>query len=191
MRCVPALSLHRRKISLYCLAIVTPMIASCSIITWIVFTHLVHERCQVEELCLKQNTTDTTSKDHFYVDFPAARLAFIASGSSTVSFALIGLLMAMHAYTNAATLLHVSNGARHELLPTSHQLSTLLRVLNAEWMVLWDLSISKLKEVFWTRQDDANSSHRSPPILKHGTATLIAGIFARCLKRNVLKRSMY
>lgn len=185
MRCAPALSLHRRKISLYCLAIVTPMIASCSIITWIVFANLVHERCQVKELCHEQDTTNTTSKDHFYVDFPAARLAFIASGSSTVSFALIGLLMTVYAYTNAATFLHVSSGVQPESLPTPHQLSILLRVINAEWMVLWDLSISKLKEVFWDSQDDADSAPRSPPILKHGTATLIAGIFARYLKQKM------
>ncbi|KAH6633754.1 hypothetical protein C7974DRAFT_471822 [Boeremia exigua] len=181
MRYMPACSLHRRKIALCCLAVVTPMLASCSIITWIVFANLVHEHCQAEELCHKLSTTNAPSRSHFYIDFPAARLAFIASGSSTVSFALIGLLMTMHAYTNAATFLRISNRVQPKALLTPHQLSTLLRVLNAEWMALWDLLTSKLKEVFWNGQDDANHSHQSPLILRRGTTILIAGISASVL----------
>ncbi|KAF2629852.1 hypothetical protein BU25DRAFT_336057 [Macroventuria anomochaeta] len=181
MRCMPACSLHRRKVVLCCLAIVTPMLASCSVVVWIVFANLVHENCPVEELCHELDAINTTSRNHFYIDFPAARLAFIASSSSTVSFALIGLLMTMHAYTNAASFLRASNGVQTGSLLTPRQLSTLLRVLNAEWMVLWDLSTSKLKAVFWDREDDTHPSHRLPQILRRGISVLMAGIFASVL----------
>lgn len=175
--------LHARKIILQSLLVTTPMVASSVIVTWIVYANIVSESCPYEELCPRSSITNTTSKGYYYVDFPAARLAFISSGSSTLSFALIGFLMNMYAYTNAALLLRASEKAEHGALPSPYQMSVLLKILNAEFMMLWDLAFSKVKRVFWKREKDAGSSFQSPPVLESGVMVLMAGIIARCVYR--------
>ena len=168
---------HTRKIIVQCLLITTPMVASSLTIAWIVYANLVNEKCPSEELCPGSDITGATSSNYFYVDFPAARLALISSASSTLSFTLIGYLMTITAYNTAASLLRASKSGFHEELPSPYQLSTLLRVLNAELMVLWTLAISKIKRVFWHRERAGDS--RPPRVLRTGVLVFIAGIIAR------------
>jgi hypothetical protein len=154
------------------------MFASSFIIVYIVYANLVSARCPSEELC-PSPINDISIKDHYYVDFPAARLAFISSGSATISFALLALIMTMHSYTSSAALIHASQKNERESLPTTYQLSVLLRILNAELAVLWELALSKFRRIFWDQEANKSSTSRSAPLLRTGVIILLAGITAR------------
>jgi len=173
---------HTRKIVLHCLLVTTPMLSSSLVILYIVYSKLITSNCPDEELCRGSNSANSTSRNAYHVDYPAARLAFISSWSSTVSFALISFLMAFSAYINAAELLGASERGEQDLLPTPHQMSTLLRVLNAELMVLWELATSRIKSVFWRAEKDSSDSttlHQTSPILGTSIMILLFGIVAR------------
>ena len=75
-----------RSIILLCLLVTIPMVAFTATILQLVFGYRVDDmQCAHQELCPKNglnNNIDTV--DNYYVDFPAARLAFVASWSSTV-----------------------------------------------------------------------------------------------------------
>jgi hypothetical protein len=53
----------------------------------------------------------------------------------------------------------------------------LLRVLNAELMVLWTLALSKIKRVFWHGQRAGDS--RPPRVLNIGVVVFVAGVIGR------------
>jgi hypothetical protein len=167
---------HTRKIIVRCLAITTPMIASSLVISWIVYANLVQGKCLSVELCPGTDVLGAASANYFYIDFPAARLALISSASSTLSFTLIGYLMTITAYNTTASLLRASASGVHEELPSPYQLSILLRVLNAELMVLWTLAWSKIKRVFWHRDETGNA--RPPHVLRTGVLVFLAAIIA-------------
>lgn len=158
------------------------MLASSVVIIWIVYANLVRTECPNQELCPGPDLINVTSKDTYYVDFPAASLAFISSWSSTFSFALVGYLMAMCAYATAASLLRASEKADQESLPSPHQMSVMLRILNAELMMLWSLAVSKVNQVFWHRVKDDRNVQRARPILVTTIIVLLAGIAARFVR---------
>jgi hypothetical protein len=173
---------HTRKIVLHCLLVTTPMLASALVILGIVYSKLVTSNCPDVELCRGSDFANSTSNHVYYVDYPAARLAFISSWSSTVSFALVSFLMAFSAYINAAELLGASESGEQDSLPTPHQMSVLLRVLNAELMVLWDLAALRVKSVFWRAEKDSSDPttlHQTSPILSTSITILLGGIVAR------------
>jgi hypothetical protein len=168
---------HTRRIITHCLLVVTPLLASSFIVVYIVYTNLVSGGCPSKELC--PEILNDTSENHYYIDFPAARLAFISSGSATVSFALLAVIMAMHSYSNAASFIHTSAKSGQGSLPSPHQMSVLLRVLNAELAVLWDLAYTRVRRVFWDRERETNSSAESTRLLGVGIIVLLAGLVAR------------
>ncbi|KAF2026426.1 hypothetical protein EK21DRAFT_115877 [Setomelanomma holmii] len=149
------------------------------IVLYIVYANLVRASCSTEELC--PEFLNNISANHFYIEFPAARLAFISSGSATVSFALLAILMAIHSYTNAAFFLLASREGRRGPWLSPYELSTLLRVLNAELAVLWHLAFAKVKRIFWDRETDSDSSPKSPSLLRSDVAILLAGLTASLL----------
>lgn len=171
--------LHIRRILLQCLLVITPMIASSLTIIYIVYTNLVSGDCVSSELCPSPKTINTTSGAYYYIDFPAARLAFISSGSATISFALIGLLMAMYSYSNADTLFRASRIGDHDALPSPYQMNVVLKILNAEIVVLWELGLSKVKRVFWKLESVSDPVAESPRILSMGLLVLTAGVLTR------------
>jgi hypothetical protein len=156
------------------------MLASSIAILYIVFANLIEGGCPTQELCSGSDLVNTTSKGYYYVDFPAARLAFVSSWSSTVSFALVGFFMTMFAYVNAATLLHASDNADQASLPTPHQMSVLLKVMNAEMLVLYTLAMSKLKKIFWDK-DKEEPSRQTSHVLDTSIIVLLVGLVASLL----------
>lgn len=170
---------HIRKIIFYCLLITSPMLFSSFVILAIVYSHLVTPSCPSQELCSAPNLVNSTSSSFYYVDFPAARLAFISSWSATISFALVGFMMVFASYADAYALLRASEKDNQEELPSPHEMSIMLRVLNAEMMVLWDLTISKLSDVFWKREKDMHAANKTSPILRKSVIILLGGVFAR------------
>ncbi|ORY07935.1 hypothetical protein BCR34DRAFT_590145 [Clohesyomyces aquaticus] len=173
---------HTRKILLHCALVTTPLLASSIIILYIVYANLVSSNCSNQELCSRSEFSNITSKGIYFVDFSAAKLAFISSWSSTVSFALVGFLMAFAAYASGLELLRASvDNGDQEQLPTPHQMSVLLRVLNAELMALWDLGVYKIKSAFRKQDPDREARHKTSPILQTSVYILIAGILASLL----------
>jgi hypothetical protein len=174
-------SAHMRKIILHSLLVAVPMLASSTIIIYIVYANLVNQQCPNEGLCPR--SINATSADHYLIDFPAARLAFISSGSATVSFTLLGVLMTMYSYINAASFLRSYQQNHDRSMQTSDQMSAMIRLLNAEMTVLWDVVSSSFKGVFWDLEKDDNtpSPSPSPNLTRSCSAVLSIGIVARCV----------
>ena len=170
---------YTQKIILHCLIVTTPMLVSSIAILYIVYTNLITPTCALQELCQASEVVNVTSKAFYYIDFSAAQLAFVSSWSATVSFALVGFLMAFASYANASSLLHASEKDDQDDLPSPHQMSVLLRVLNAEMMILWDLASSKVKRVFWHREKESEDVQHTSPILGASVIILLLSLLAR------------
>lgn len=155
------------------------MLISSVVILYIVYANLVTPTCPLEELCQGSELRNGTSKAFYFVDFSAAQLAFISSWSATVSFALVGFLMVFVSYANASSLLQASERDDQDDLPSPHQMSVLLRVLNAEMMILWDLASSKVKRIFWNREKETENMQHTSPILSTSVIVLLISIAAR------------
>jgi hypothetical protein len=80
-------SAGNRNIILLCLLIIIPITAFTAIILRLVFSNKIDPtQCAHQELCPTNGTTNGLDATHnYYVNYPAARLAFVASWSSTVS----------------------------------------------------------------------------------------------------------
>ena len=85
-RCTAPWETENRNIILLCLLITMPMAAFTATILWLVFRYKIdHMQCAYQELCPKDGLNNSTNNaNNYYVDFPATRLIFIASWSSTV-----------------------------------------------------------------------------------------------------------
>ncbi|KAL5391619.1 hypothetical protein PMIN02_006484 [Paraphaeosphaeria minitans] len=86
--------------------------------------------------------------------------------------------MAFTSCTNACALLKASEREEQDNLPTPRQVSVLLRVINAEMMVQWDLATVKMMNVFWHRGKEAGTVKRSSLILNTGVLILLVSIIA-------------
>jgi hypothetical protein len=133
---------HTKHILLASSVVVVPMVTFTAVLLVLVFDNLGdHLYCPYEEICPESPVVNGTSPSHYYVDFPATRLVFVSSLSSTISFALVGALMSIYAYCAAARLTEASVSAnQNKRLPTSYQTSLLVRLLNADYLSLWELS---------------------------------------------------
>jgi hypothetical protein len=180
---------YTQKIVLHCLIVTTPMLVSSLVILYIVYANLVTPSCASKELCPASGLVNATSRAFYYIDFPAAQLAFVSSWSATVSFALVGFMMAFSSYANAYALLKASEGEEQDDLPTPHQMSLLLRVLNAEMIVLWDLAVAKVKNVFWHQEQEPDTVKHASPILNTSVIVLLVSIGARYATSRVDNRS--
>ena len=174
---------HARRILLACSIVVIPMVVFTIIMIWAVFAHsLSRSDCPFPELCPGQDLVNSTLRAHYYIDFSAARLAFISSLASTISFALVSVLMMIYAYSTASQLLNSSEDhSRQKVLPSPYQTSMLIRVLNAEMLALYELAESKIKSVFWhsERSSDAGRKPHAPGTLRRGILVLLLCIAAR------------
>ena len=78
--------IENRNILLLCLLVTVPMVAFTVTVLFLVFGYKIDDmKCAYQELCSKEGLSNgTNTMDNYYVDFPAARLVFISSWSSTV-----------------------------------------------------------------------------------------------------------
>jgi hypothetical protein len=76
-----------RNILLLCMLVIIPITAFTATILRLIFGNKTDARqCVYQELCPNNGTMSGIDTQHnYYVDYPAARLAFVASWSSTVS----------------------------------------------------------------------------------------------------------
>jgi hypothetical protein len=138
---------HTRKIVLSCLLVVVPMIAFTVSVLWIVLARSVNlADCPYPDLCPDLGTINTIDQSAYYVDFQAGRLVFV---SSTISFTLVAALMTMGGFIAARQLLRLSQSpGLHATIPTPYTTSVLMRLLNAEMFLLWDLCFRSILRVF-------------------------------------------
>jgi hypothetical protein len=118
--------------------------------------------CSLEDLCATAGLLNATSKSSYYVDFSATSLIFISSWSSTVSFALVGVLMTMYGYSIAAQLLRASASEQKSGTGlTPYQISLLIWTLGAEMLALWELSQPKGRRAL--RRLKSKDGHSAAP----------------------------
>ncbi|KAF2794006.1 hypothetical protein K505DRAFT_325045 [Melanomma pulvis-pyrius CBS 109.77] len=179
---------HMRKIIFTCGLVLLPMLAFTLTIVGLVFSHSIKQGsdCAHEDLCPPSIPTNFTSGHNnlnYYVDFSATQLTFLASLSSTISFSLVSVLMALYAYSIASELLRMSQTQdQHGDLPTPYQTSMLVRVLNAELLSLWELgAVEGLRAVFKMRISTWRSDLKAPRLLRR---TLV--VFVSCLVASLL-----
>jgi hypothetical protein len=158
------------------------MITFTLALLWVVFANLIDETtCLYSELCPGPALINATSPYFYYIDFPAARLALISSLSSSISLTLVGVLMAMYAYVGARRIVAESRAAQVEenrkcLNP--YQFGVLIRVLNADLLVLWELWYREIKNAFW-RLDREGS--RKVGGGKRNVLGASIGVFVSCI----------
>ncbi|KAF2744677.1 hypothetical protein M011DRAFT_408147 [Sporormia fimetaria CBS 119925] len=175
---------HASKIVLSCSLIVLPLVAFTVALLWIVFRNLVDQTpCPFPDLCPGSDLLNATDKQYYYVDFSATRLAFLASLSSSISFSLVGVVMSMYAYIIAKDLLSVSTSpGPSEQLPSPYQTSVLIRLLNAELLMLWEIFWRKVEEIFWNKErsenDKAKSVRQFPSMVRASVLFLLFALFA-------------
>jgi hypothetical protein len=170
-----------RRILSICFLVTIPMVAFTTTILWLIFGNMTGAAvCPYPELCPDLHANNGTDpRDNYYVDFPTAPLVFITSWSSSLGFPFVAALMSMYSYITAAQFQRMSElDQTRKRLPTPYQMTSLLRVLNAELMALFDLVTLKLKEVFWDRQSNQDTREKSP-LLRASIIVFVSGIFAR------------
>lgn len=162
--------------------IVLPMFASTITICWLVFANLVPSaRCPYPALCPESSSLNSTRGPYYYVDYPAARLAFVSSWSSTISTSLISVMMTVFGFSVAKLFdYHSEQDDAVRRLPTPYQTSLLFRILNADFLCLWDMAYDKVRDVFWKQRNstDTRGLPRSG-MLRHSVLVLFLCISAR------------
>jgi hypothetical protein len=170
-----------RNILSICFLVTIPMVAFTTTILWLIFGNMLNETaCPYPELCPNLSGTNGTDfRNNYYVDFPATRLVFIASWSSSLSLALGAALMSIYSYAIAAQFRQISEFDQPtNRLPTPYQMTLIFHVLNAELMTLLNLVMLKLKGVFWDRQRN-EGAHEQSPLLRASVIVFASGVFTR------------
>lgn len=113
----------------------------------------------------------------YIVDYPAARLAFIA-----LSFALTVAVMTIYAMLLAREWLRVTRSGDTRACPTPHQTIVVIRILNAEIFVLLQLLWESMKAMHrrWSDIGPGRSSRsRSPRVIRGAAAAFTMAVVAR------------
>jgi hypothetical protein len=170
---------HTKHILLASSIVVIPMVAFTTVLLVLVFDNLAdYLHCPHEEICPESPAVNHTSSSHYYVDFPATRLVFVSSLSSTISFALVGALLSIYAYCAAARLTKASVSAnQNKCLPTSYQTSLLVRLLSADYLSLWELWRGPFRS---GTKAKCHATAAKPTILRASIVVFCLAIFARC-----------
>ena len=167
-----------------CAVVIVPIAVCTGVILWMIFGNLVPtSTCPDADMCLTATQLNNSISDSYIVDVPAARLVFIASWSSTISFGLISALMTMYSFSLAKTWLHTSNSKDSKSrCPTPYETSIILRVLNAEVLTVFQLWWGKVKKIFWNKEIDSEartrSSSGSSSVMRGATLAFVIAIIA-------------
>jgi hypothetical protein len=170
------LKAHTKHLLLVSSIVVVPMVAFTVVILVLVFDNLAdYLHCPHEATCPESPLVNIISPSHYYIDFPATRLVFVSSLSSTISFALVGALMSIYAYCAAGRLTDASvSPNQNRSLPTSYQASFLIRLLNADYLSLWELSRQQLR-----RGTKGRGQHAKPNVLRASITVFCLAMLAR------------
>jgi ABC-type Fe3+ transport system permease subunit len=174
-------STHSRKILFLAFLVVVPIIAFTVTIISIVFVNSIDlNDCPDRDLCPYTNTTPgPANSSDYYVDFSVGRLAFVSSLSSTISFALVAAMMSLYGYVVAKQIMHASKEPGSQAnLPTPYGASTLIRLLNAETILLGEMLLSGCRKVL-TRKRVQRKPSKQPQLLRMCMSVLLLSLTAR------------
>ncbi|KAF2465375.1 uncharacterized protein BDR25DRAFT_346241 [Lindgomyces ingoldianus] len=166
------------KIILVSCIVALPMIVFSIVILVLTFGYRMGKiTCPYPELCPAMNQTSST---HYYVDYSATQLVFIASWSSTISLSLISMLMFLFSFTVAQHILRWSGGedVKPSELPTPYQLSLLIKVLNGELLALWDVFLYKFPSWCIPARRRRGQRTSTAPIVYMAIGVLLLGLAA-------------
>jgi hypothetical protein len=170
-----------KKIMLLSSLVVLPMVAFTVTMLVVVFSNMIDlNGCPDPGLCPYINNTGPANSSHYYVDFPVGRLAFVSSLSSTVSFALLAVMMSMYGYVVASQILYASQGLDgRALLPTPLGTTELIRLLNAEITLLWDIIVGSYHRIKQKERQSRKDWIKEPRILRLCRIVFVLSITAR------------
>jgi hypothetical protein len=157
-----------KKIVLACALVTVPMVVFSAVILGIVYAKRVNlEYCPIPDLCPSLDGRNSSDSSNYYVDFPVGQLSFVSSLSSTVSFTQIAAMMTLYGYVVARQLLNTPSPfeSQKELL-TPHGMTVLLRSLNGEIFLLWDMCLHFLGSKLWRRQTVVPKRAKYPHVLR-------------------------
>jgi hypothetical protein len=177
-----ALKAHSKQLLIASSIAVVTMITFTVVILVLVFANLAeHLHCPYDGICPDSSLVNATRSSYYYIDYPATRLVFVASWSSTVNFALVGALMSTFAYSVATQLTAASDSGNEDLaLPTTYRTSLLIRVLGADYFSLWEMLRSWTNRCFRPRALRApHEDNRKPAVLRASIITLCLALLAR------------
>jgi hypothetical protein len=149
---------HTKKIILTYLLVVVPMVTFTVTVLWIVLSSSINlHNCPYPDLCPYLGVVDGSA---YYIDFLAGRLAFVSSLPSIISFALVAALMMMYGFVAAQQFLSSSQTPGICAgVPTPYETSILIRLLNAEIVLLWDIGLRSMLRVFRRRSATPIKTH--------------------------------
>jgi hypothetical protein len=89
--------------------------------------------------------------------------------------------MAIYSYFAASKFMKLSaTNVVQSTLPTTHQTSILLRILNAELLTLYKVASQKFKDVFWEKKKSDGRSAQTK-LLRFSIFVFSAIVCARCV----------
>jgi hypothetical protein len=170
-----------KKIMLLSSSVVVPMIAFTITMLAIVFSNIIDlNGCPDPGLCPYIGKPGPADSSHYYVDYPVGRLAFISSLSSTISFALLAVMMSMYGYVVASQILDASQGSDgRALLPTPLGMTELIRLLNAEITLLWDMLVGSYHHITQYKRNSRGHQVKAPRVLRICRIVFVLIITAR------------
>jgi len=173
---------HTRGVVAACALVFIPITLFTIVLLSLVFRYEINEAtCPYHEMCPGSNRMNRTTNSHYYIDFPAARLVFIASWSSTISFASVGILMAIYGHLASHQLIHDSGSENSKtLLPSPYQTSLIVRAVNGDFLVLWELFSRKIKSIFWKMEQEPEDQHKyRSRTLRKSVSVFVCCVIAR------------
>lgn len=157
------------------------MVAFTITILTIVFSHTIDlDECLQHDLCPFNDTSSSANSSDYYVDFPVGRLAFVSSLSSTISFAMVAAIMSLYTYVVACQLLQASElDHEHATLPTPREASNLIRLLNAEIILLLEMMQSCYRRIARQKHADQRGKSKGSPLMRRCRIVFLLGLAAR------------
>jgi hypothetical protein len=157
-----------KKIMLLSSLVVVPMITFTITMLAFVFSNKIDlNGCPDPGLCPYIGNAGPANSSHYYVEFPVGRLAFISSLSSTISFALLAVMMSMYGYVVASQILDASQGSNgRAALPTPLGMTELIRLLNAEITLLWDILVGSYHRIKQSKRNSRGNQIKAPRVLR-------------------------
>lgn len=171
---------NSRKITFLAFLVVVPIIAFTITLISIVFVNVIDlDECPDRALCPYTRNSGPANSSNYYVDFPVGRLTFVSSLSSTISFALVAAMMSLYGYVVAKQIMHASKeSGKQTHLPTPYGASTLIRLLNAESLLLGEMFISHCRRVLRRKRIQRKPS-KQPQLLRMCMSILLLSLGAR------------
>ena len=156
-----------------CLVVLIPILGFSIAIIYIVFHYWVDTtNCPFPELCSPLNTINERGAV-YYLNFPATRLVFIASWSSSLSFALAGVLMGLFSWPLAYRLLKTNPSRSERAAFTPRQAGLLVNVLNGSQMPVLRSLFPRLR---WFRRSSPSAA--ASPVMSSLTVFFIVLVLA-------------